>query len=83
VRGRQTAPGIAGALIGAAVIPGVSFAEALILAIVLACTDAALGQAVVSDERIPSRIRQGLNGRRRAIGAGPAPASVNKAAATR
>jgi NhaP-type Na+/H+ or K+/H+ antiporter len=28
---------------------------------VLAGTDAALGQAVVSDERIPSRIRQGLN----------------------
>jgi sodium/hydrogen antiporter len=52
---------VAGALVGAAVIPGVSFAEALVLAIVLACTDAALGQAVVSDERIPSRIRQGLN----------------------
>ena len=31
------------------------------LAIVLACTDAALGQAVVSDQRVPSRIRQGLN----------------------
>ena len=27
----------------------------------LACTDAALGQAVVTDKRIPSRIRQGLN----------------------
>ena len=52
---------IAGALIGAVVIPGVSIAEALVLAIVLACTDAALGQAVVSDERVPSRIRQGLN----------------------
>ena len=45
----------------APVIPGVSVAEALVLAIVLACTDAALGQAVVSDERVPSRIRQGLN----------------------
>jgi NhaP-type Na+/H+ or K+/H+ antiporter len=32
-----------------------------VLAIVLACTDAALGQAVVSDDRVPSRIRQGLN----------------------
>jgi len=32
-----------------------------VLAIVLACTDAALGQAVVSDERVPSRVRQGLN----------------------
>jgi sodium/hydrogen antiporter len=52
---------IAGALIGTAIVPGVSFAEALVLAIVLACTDAALGQAVVSDERVPSRIRQGLN----------------------
>src|SRR3954464_14985014 len=52
---------VAGAVIGAAVIPGISFAEALVLAIVLACTDAALGQAVVSDECVPSRIRQGLN----------------------
>jgi NhaP-type Na+/H+ or K+/H+ antiporter len=51
----------AGALAGVTVVPGVTFAEALVLAIVLACTDAALGQAVVSDERVPSRIRQGLN----------------------
>jgi NhaP-type Na+/H+ or K+/H+ antiporter len=51
----------AGALAGMTVVPGVTFAEALVLAIVLACTDAALGQAVVSDERVPSRIRQGLN----------------------
>ena len=51
----------AGALIGALVLPRVTLAEALLLAIVLACTDAALGQAVVSDERVPSRIRQGLN----------------------
>lgn len=35
--------------------------EALLLAIILAPTDAALGQAVVTDERLPSRIRQGLN----------------------
>jgi NhaP-type Na+/H+ or K+/H+ antiporter len=52
---------VAGALVGAAVLPGVTVAEAVVLAIVLACTDAALGQAVVSDERVPSRIRQGLN----------------------
>jgi NhaP-type Na+/H+ or K+/H+ antiporter len=51
----------AGAVAGAAVIPGIGLAEALVLAIVLACTDAALGQAVVSDERVPSRVRQGLN----------------------
>ena len=52
---------LGGALAGAVVLPGIGFAEALVLAVVLACTDAALGQAVVSDERIPSRIRQGLN----------------------
>jgi sodium/hydrogen antiporter len=43
------------------VLPGVSVVEALVLSIMLACTDAALGQAVVTDERVPSRIRQGLN----------------------
>ena len=52
---------LAGAVAGVMVVPGLSFAEALVLAVVLACTDAALGQAVVSDDRIPSRIRQGLN----------------------
>ena len=52
---------LAGAAAGAVIVPGITFAEALVLAVVLACTDAALGQAVVSDERIPSRIRQGLN----------------------
>ena len=50
-----------GTMIGAAVIEGMGLAEALVLAIALACTDAALGQAVVSDERVPSRVRQGLN----------------------
>jgi len=38
-----------------------SFGEALVLAVILAPTDAALGQAVVTDARLPSRIRQGLN----------------------
>ena len=33
----------------------------MILAVVLAPTDAALGQAVVTEPRIPGRIRQGLN----------------------
>ena len=51
----------AGTLAGASVLPGITVAEALVLAVVLACTDAALGQAVVTDARIPSRIRQGLN----------------------
>ncbi len=35
--------------------------EAAVLATILAPTDAALGQAVVSDERVPIRIRQALN----------------------
>jgi NhaP-type Na+/H+ or K+/H+ antiporter len=35
--------------------------EALVLAIVLAPTDAALGEAVVTEPRLPARIRQGLN----------------------
>jgi NhaP-type Na+/H+ or K+/H+ antiporter len=50
-----------GTLAGVGVLPGVSLVEALVLSIMLACTDAALGQTVVTDERIPSRIRQGLN----------------------
>jgi NhaP-type Na+/H+ or K+/H+ antiporter len=52
---------IAGAIVGALLLPGVTFAEAAVLAIVLAPTDAALGQAVVTDARLPSRIRQALN----------------------
>ena len=38
-----------------------TFWEAVILAVVLAPTDAALGQAVVTEPRVPQRIRQGLN----------------------
>jgi len=51
----------AGTLVGALVFHSVTWIEAAVLAIVLAPTDAALGQAVVSDEALPSRIRQGLN----------------------
>ncbi len=50
-----------GTLAGIGLLPGVTLVEALVLSIMLACTDAALGQAVVTDERVPSRIRQGLN----------------------
>jgi NhaP-type Na+/H+ or K+/H+ antiporter len=50
-----------GTLAGVGLLPGVSLVEALVLSIMLACTDAALGQAVVTDQRVPSRIRQGLN----------------------
>jgi NhaP-type Na+/H+ or K+/H+ antiporter len=46
---------------GAVVLGSLGGAELLILAVILAPTDAALGQAVVTDRRLPSRIRQGLN----------------------
>jgi NhaP-type Na+/H+ or K+/H+ antiporter len=52
---------VAGTVVGVWLLPGVGWAEALVLAIVLAPTDAALGQAVVTDPSLPSRIRQGLN----------------------
>ncbi len=52
---------LAGTLVALGLLPVLTFAEALVLAIVLAPTDAALGQAVVTDPRLPSRIRQGLN----------------------
>ena len=50
-----------GALLAAALFGALSLAEALVLAVLLAPTDAALGQAVVTEPRLPSRIRQGLN----------------------
>ena len=50
-----------GALAAAAIFDRLSVEEAVILSIVLAPTDAALGQAVVTEPRVPGRIRQGLN----------------------
>ena len=50
-----------GALVAAVIFDRLTVPEAVILAIVLAPTDAALGQAVVTEPRIPGRIRQGLN----------------------
>jgi sodium/hydrogen antiporter len=50
-----------GALAAAVIFDQLSVEGAAILAIVLAPTDAALGQAVVTKPRIPGRIRQGLN----------------------
>lgn len=52
---------VAGALAAGLVLRDIAWVEAAVLAIVLAPTDAALGQAVVTDEDLPSRIRQGLN----------------------
>ena len=52
---------LAGTVVALLVLPGLSVVEAILLAIAVAPTDAALGQSVVSDDRVPSRIRQGLN----------------------
>jgi len=50
-----------GTALAALVFPELLVFEAMTLAILLAPTDAALGQAVVSDTRLPSMVRQGLN----------------------
>jgi len=42
-------------------IPGIGLIGAALLSTMLAPTDAALGEAVVSDQRIPVTVRQGLN----------------------
>ncbi|HEX4820147.1 MAG TPA: cation:proton antiporter [Acidimicrobiales bacterium] len=52
---------VAGTLVALGVLRELTWSEALVLAVVLAPTDAALGQAVVTDESLPSRVRQGLN----------------------
>src|ERR1700759_771934 len=50
-----------GTVLAAVIFGHLSAAEAIVLAILLAPTDAALGEAVVTEPRLPSRIRQGLN----------------------
>ena len=50
-----------GAVLAAAIFDQLNVGEAVVLAVLLAPTDAALGQAVVIEPRLPSRIRQGLN----------------------
>jgi sodium/hydrogen antiporter len=52
---------VLGALAAVPIFGELSVEEALIVAVVLAPTDAALGQAVVTERRVPVRIRQGLN----------------------
>ena len=52
---------ILGAIAGALIFPQISFWEAGILASVLAPTDAGLGEVVVTNPRVPPRIRQALN----------------------
>jgi NhaP-type Na+/H+ or K+/H+ antiporter len=50
-----------GALIAALIFDQLTVGEAVVLGVLLAPTDAALGQAVVTERRVPARIRQGLN----------------------
>jgi sodium/hydrogen antiporter len=50
-----------GTLLGLALLSDLEFWECAIVAAILAPTDAALGQAVVSSPMLPVRIRQGLN----------------------
>jgi NhaP-type Na+/H+ or K+/H+ antiporter len=47
--------------VGVLVFDGLTLLEIAILATMLAPTDAALGKAVVTDERVPDHIREGLN----------------------
>lgn len=50
-----------GTLVGMGLFPDLSVLEAALLAALLAPTDAALGQAVVSAKEVPVRIRQAIN----------------------
>jgi NhaP-type Na+/H+ or K+/H+ antiporter len=52
---------VVGTLLALWLFPSLALFEALVLAVLLAPTDAALGQTVVADDRLPSRLRQGLN----------------------
>ena len=52
---------VLGALLASLIFKQISLTEAVVIAVLLAPTDAALGQAVVTEPRLPSRIRQGLN----------------------
>jgi NhaP-type Na+/H+ or K+/H+ antiporter len=52
---------VLGALAALALFPSLTVWEAGILAAILAPTDAGLGQVIVNSERVPLRIRQGIN----------------------
>lgn len=52
---------VAGALLAVVILPGLGIWEAALVAAILSPTDAALGQAVVSNKKVPARIRQALN----------------------
>ena len=52
---------LAGSFVAAQLFPEFSFWEAALLAALLAPTDAALGQSVISEKAVPVRIRQAIN----------------------
>jgi len=52
---------VAGTVVALLVHPAFAMAQALLLAAILAPTDAALGETVVSDQRLPVAVRQSLN----------------------
>lgn len=52
---------VLGFVVALVLLPDLGWAEALVLAVILAPTDAALGQAVVTYRRLPSSVRQSLN----------------------
>jgi NhaP-type Na+/H+ or K+/H+ antiporter len=52
---------VAGFVAAVALLGDLAWPEALVLAVILAPTDAALGQAVVTMTRLPLRVRQSLN----------------------
>jgi NhaP-type Na+/H+ or K+/H+ antiporter len=52
---------LAGFVVAVALLGDLAWSEALVLAIILAPTDAALGQTVVTSPRLPVRVRQSLN----------------------
>jgi len=52
---------LAGTGAGMLVFPGMAFGSVFLLSTMLAATDAALGQKVVTDESVPARVRQALD----------------------
>ncbi|MDE0547637.1 sodium:proton antiporter [Microbacterium sp. C7(2022)] len=52
---------VAGAAVGTLLFPGMALASVVLLAIMLAPTDAALGHRVISDTEVPARVRQALD----------------------
>ncbi|MGA7396425.1 MAG: cation:proton antiporter [Solirubrobacterales bacterium] len=52
---------IFGTVVAALLFDEITIGEAIVVGVILAPTDAALGQAVVTSKKVPGRIRQGLN----------------------